>query len=355
MLVDPVLGRLVVDVLDPLLERPVLDPRLHVGLRRPGLDRVVEQLGVGEAGAALRRAGSRTAGRGTSWPPSGPDVSSTTASALAARLEYSVLVLPSRKRQHVVLRAAPCPPRRRSSSAVAAGRLELAAERAQEVLVDRDLHRRRRRAGRHGVPDSRRRRGAGRRSTCRARTGRCSRCRGPARGPPTTTRRHHAVRRRRSLRSCSARIAAARGRAACRLGAAGGGGLLLRHRCLVSRLVVGQARQQQVVERPAGCAGRHTSQTLSSSRPTSRAISQGYFAAAFARSAPPPPKQPQSMERPRAHAERDADDERDQQHDGHDGGAPGEQPEQQAERRPGSPAPAARGPRRARRVSGSSW
>ena len=52
----------------------------------------------------------------------------------------------------------------------------------------------------------------------------------------------------------------------------------------------------------SGCAAARPATADSSSRPTSRAISHGYFAVASA-SKPPPPKQPQSIWRPRAQAE----------------------------------------------------
>ena len=114
------------------------------------------------------------------------------------------------------------------------------------------------------------------------------------------------VRRRRSARSCSSADRGGPGRRGLRLGPPGGGGLLPGHRrCLVSRVVpvAAAAGEQPVVERPSGVRGRHTSQPLSASRPTSRAISQGYFAAAFCAGPAPPPKQPHSIDSPRAHAE----------------------------------------------------
>ena len=99
---------------------------------------------------------------------------------------------------------------------VTAGRLELPAERAHEVLVDGDLDRRGGRSGRYGVPADRAGgRGAGLAGRVAATTARRSRSPARSRAPATPTAVTTSVRRRRSCRSWAARISAARDAAAC--------------------------------------------------------------------------------------------------------------------------------------------
>ena len=63
----------------------------HLGPRGAGLHGVLEQLGIGSARRCLLGVGAR---RAVSWnflAAAGPAVSSTAASALAARVEYFVV------------------------------------------------------------------------------------------------------------------------------------------------------------------------------------------------------------------------------------------------------------------------
>ena len=74
---------------------------------------------------------------------------------------------------------------------------------------------------------------------------------------------------------------------------------------VVSWSVVGSwsgVGEKRTVSRASRDRGRTTSQRLRASRPMSRAISPGYFSAASGIT-PPPPKQPQSIDSPRAQAE----------------------------------------------------
>ena len=307
---------------------PAVDPGLHAGLVGAGLDRQVDQPVLARGTGPPRGAGWRRAGRGTSSPPPGRPAGAPPQNASWRAIEYG----PRRLRSRTAgTRSATLPSSASAASCSLAGLLELPADRAEEVLVDHDLVRgaaRRPPSGRSRCPTPGRRRRrsvvvalrvdeeAGADDQRRTRRPRRPRVRMlPAPFAALLLGSAAALAARSLLRPCGLG-ASCRGQVRrLRVGRSGRTG-----RCASGTAALSSARRV----RP--CQTRYAEST---SRPTSRAISHGYFDVAPA-SSPPPPKQPQSISMPRAQTEAMPMTKATKQQPGDHRGTAGQQAEHQA-------------------------